>query len=44
VADPYSGVAFEVSLYRQYRQIKFEVGLAWGVSVPKGDFVATLLG
>jgi hypothetical protein len=44
VQDPYSGIAFEVSLYRQYRQIKYEVGLAWGVGVPKQDFVATLLG
>ena len=44
VVDPYSGLAFEVSLYLQYRQIKYEIGLAWGSGVVKAENVAILQG
>lgn len=44
VADPASGIAFEISLYRQYRQVKYEIGLAWGMATPKPDFIALVLG
>ena len=44
MVDPFSGIAFEISLYRQYRQIKYEIGLAWGTGVTKSDFVINLLG
>lgn len=44
ITDPISGLSFEVSLYQQYRQVKYEIALAWGVGVPNGAHVATLIG
>lgn len=44
IVDPFSGLAFEVSLYRQYRQIRIEIGLAWGSQVIKPEHIATLAG
>lgn len=44
ITDPISGLSFQVALYRQYRQVKWEIGLAWGVKAVKGDGIAVLLG
>jgi hypothetical protein len=44
ITDPVSGLSFQVAMYRQYRQVKFEIGLAWGFKAIKGDGIANLLG
>lgn len=44
ITDPYSGISFEISLYLQYRQLKYEVAAAWGQAVVKQENVAILIG
>jgi hypothetical protein len=44
ITDPVSGLSFEVSLYMQYRQVQYEVALAWGAAMIKPAHCALLLG
>jgi hypothetical protein len=44
ITDPRSGMSFEVRLYKQYRQIRYEVSAAWGFQNFKPEHTALLLG
>lgn len=44
LVDPFSGIAFDVRLYRMYHKAWLEIGLAYGAKVVKSDNVALLLG
>jgi len=44
ITDPVTGLSFEVSLYRQYRQLKYEVAIAWGQQMVAPRHACNLLG
>lgn len=44
VTDPISGISFEFAMYKQYRRVRYEVGVAYGGSVIKPEHTALLLG
>lgn len=44
VTDPVSGITYEFALYKQKRQVRYEINLAWGVDMIKPEFAVNLLG
>lgn len=44
IVDPVSGLSFQVAMYRQYRQVHFEIALAWGVKMIAPRHTALLIG
>ena len=44
ITDARSGLSFEVAMYKTYRRVHYQVGLAWGVACIKPEHTALLLG
>lgn len=44
ITDPRTGMAFEVSMYKQYRRVRYEIAAAWGCQNIKPAHTALLLG
>jgi hypothetical protein len=44
ITDPRSGLSMEFAMYKGYKKVRYEVGLAWGVKNVKPAHTAILLG
>lgn len=44
ITDPVSGMTFELAMYAQYRQMQYELSVAWGVKTVKTEHLALLAG
>ena len=44
VTDPVTGIAYEFCVYRQKRQVRWEVNLAWGVAAVQPRHLGLLIG
>ncbi len=44
VTDPVSGITYEFAVYKQKRQVRYEINLAWGFKTVKPEFLGLLIG
>jgi hypothetical protein len=44
ITDPISGITYEFAVYRQKRQVRYEVNAAWGVKVITPRHLGLLIG
>lgn len=44
ITDPYSGLSFDLRMYLEFGQIRYQIGIAYGAVGLKGDGIAALLG
>jgi hypothetical protein len=44
ITDPVTGMSYEFAIYRQYKQVRWEVGCAWGVKAVNPAYAAIILG
>lgn len=44
ITDPRSGLSLEFRMYKGYKKVRYEVGIAWGVANIKPEHTALLLG
>ena len=44
VTDPLSNLSFDVAVYKAYHQVKYDISLAWGVTVTKPEHMGCLIG
>ncbi|AZG14940.1 P22 phage major capsid protein family protein [Cupriavidus pauculus] len=44
ITDPLTGLSFEIAMYAQYRQMQYEISLAWGCAAVKREHIGLLLG
>lgn len=44
ITDPLTGLVFQICMYKQYKQVHYEVGIAWGVKCVKSEYVTVLIG
>jgi hypothetical protein len=44
IQDPRSGLTFELALYKQYKRVKYELAIAWGVVAAKHEHIVLVQG